>query len=206
MIESTGSEYDVPYLNFYLKTNILDPSSGAPSILRLSMEQTTEFQDTGSHTCYRTQKVIDNTIRLIDGYEFTTDQVDVFVYETTIHSGFSGDSYLHVIQESLPIDAYNYFTSIQKVISRTGNMFEDPAGKVRSNISNVNDPDEDVFGFFYAADSDTIRVFVDPMDLPPGITPYCIGSGQNGDSFISYCQDCRIDPASTSVKPYYWHP
>jgi len=206
VIDPSGSEYDVPYLNFYLKTNILEPSSSRPSILHLAMEQTTEFQDTAHHTCYRTQPINDNNIRLINGYEFTTDQVEIFVYETPPHSGFSGDSYIHVIQESLPENAYSFYQSIQKVIARNGNMFEDPVGKVRSNISNVDDPEEDIFGFFYATEADTIRVFVDPMDLPPGITPYCIGSGQNGDSYIYYCQDCRIDPASTTVKPYYWHP
>ena len=206
VIEPNGAEYNVPYLNFYLETNIDEPASGTPAILQLLLEQTTKFQDTASHTCYRTQKINDNMIRLINGYDFKVDQVELLVYETTLNSGFSGDSYMHLIQESLPVNAYTYFSSIQKVISRTGNMFEDPPGKVRSNIHNMSDPEEDVFGFFYAADSDTIRVFVDASTLPPGITPYCVGSGQFGNSYISYCQDCRIDPASTSVKPYYWIP
>ena len=202
VLDASGFFFNVPYINFYLNTKILNPTSGEPAFLHWQIELTSKFNDAKTHVCYRTQSINDNQIRILNGYEYTTDEASIPIYESSLYSSYAHGSYLHVIQEPIPAEAYEYWKSVRTVLARSGNMFEIPAGKVRSNIHNTDDPEEDVFGFFYATETDTIRVYVDPARFDP-ISPYCTSSGQNG-SCISYCCDCSGDPASTITKPYYW--
>ena len=203
VLDPSGYYFSVPYINFYLTTNIVDQTSGTPAFLHWQIEQTSRFNDAHLHTCYRTQSINDDRIRILNGYEYTSDQARIPIHESSLNSSYAHGSYLHVIQESISAHAYEYWKSVQTVISRTGSMFEVPAGKVRSNIRNIDDPQEDVFGFFYVTGADTIRVYVDPAQFDP-LPPYCASSGQGG-TCISYCCDCSNDPASTTVKPYYWN-
>lgn len=203
VLDASGYFFSVPYINFYLDTDILIPNSGKPAFLHWQIEQTSRFRDAENHLCFRTQSINDNDIRILNGYEYTTDQASIPIYESSLYSSYAHGSYIHVIQESISAEAYEYWKSVQTILRRSGNMFEIPAGKIRSNIKNVDDPKEDVFGFFYATETDTIRVYVDPSKFSP-ISPYCVSSGQNGGTCISYCCDCTNDPASTTTKPYYW--
>lgn len=202
VLDPAGYFFSVPYINFYLNTNILNPTSGEPAFLHWQIELTSKFNDAKAHICYRTQSINDNAIRILNAYEYKTDQASIPIYESSLYSSYAHGSYLHVIQESISAEAYEYWKSIRTILARSGNMFEIPAGKVRSNIRNIDDPDEDVFGYFYATETDTIRVYIDPASFDP-ISPYCASSGQNS-SCISYCCDCSKDQSSTTTKPYYW--
>ena len=85
-------------------------------------------------------------------------------------------------------------------------MFEPAAGKVITNMRSLNDPQEEVVGFFYATEIDTIRTYVSPemAGLPDTLCiPWPIPPEVPVDSpYI--CIDCRIEPRSTFVKPSYW--
>ena len=88
--------------------------------------------------------------------------------------------------------------------------------KLQSNVENINDPDEDVFGYFYVSQATDIRVKVD------SVRTYCArGPAQGGTDLVGdcvldprtrrpevgadpLCCDCRTVPGVSTVKPDWW--
>jgi len=99
--------------------------------------------------------------------------------------------------------AFEYLEQIKTITDLSGNFFEDPPGKIIGNFQNINDPDEEVFGYFYATQTDTVRSFVSTTDYEA--RPECPGTGAVNDPSISRkCFDCLLEINSTTTKPDYW--
>ncbi len=109
--------------------------------------------------------------------------------------------YFNVVQRSLSDRAAIYWDQIAAGISREGTIFDVPSGKVEGNIKNEDNPEEEVLGYFYVSDIDTIRYRVAPSE-----------SGYQGHqcrSFEltrpSFCCNCAATyGAETLRKPSYW--
>jgi hypothetical protein len=94
---------------------------------------------------------------------------------------------------------WHYWEQIGQVVNRTGGVFEAPAGKVKGNFRNVDDENEEVFGYFYATEEAVVRYKVGPgiSYLPHLCSP--LGPPQN-----PYCGNCLAHPRSSLDKPDYW--
>lgn len=119
VLDASGFFFNVPYINFYLNTKILNPTSGEPAFLHWQIELTSKFNDAKTHVCYRTQSINDNQIRILNGYEYTTDEASIPIYESSLYSSYAHGSYLHVIQEPIPAEAYEYWKSVRTVLARS---------------------------------------------------------------------------------------
>lgn len=158
--------------------------------------------------CYLTQNLNVTDIKVVDAGALTADLLENYeLYETIVSRVYGEGLYFNLIQESLSESAHEYFTQVAENTGRTGNMFEAPPGKVVTNIRNINDPDDEAFGFFYATQQDTLRKFVDPelIGSPPA---YCPPPGgllrENGTCADPICCDCISVPNSSTAKPHYW--
>ncbi len=213
---SIGEPEDVPYFEFSVETPAGSSEPGKKARLQWEFERTYKLTDSPQivapgepKTCFITEAVEVQDISILDVNLLTgTDRVQFPVFETPINFRFAEGFYLTIYQQSLSEGAYNYWSQVSQVLERTGNMFETPAGKIRSNISNVEEGSEDeIFGYFYATQRDTIRLFVSPETAnnpakfcpgPPSIAP------PGGGCPRVPCCDCLVERGSSSVKPSFW--
>ena len=73
---------------------------------------------------------------------------------------------LLVKQYSLSNTAYDYWFEVQKQSQESGGLYETQPARIRGNISNVNDQEELVLGFFHASSVTQKRIFIsEPFDF-----------------------------------------
>ena len=167
----------------------------------ISCRPTSNFPD--PKVCYITEKINLDKVVTFDGTRFTTDAITEFpVFEGSINFRFTQGYFMTFLQSSLTTDAHEYWTSVNDILQRSGSLFEAPAGKIESNFKNINDAEEEVFGYFYASEQDTARIFVDPVFVgnPASSCPIEF----DPLSPPSHCCNCLTLDNSTGIKPDWW--
>jgi hypothetical protein len=102
-------------------------------------------------------------------------------------------------QYALNEDAYNYWYQKESELNESGNIYTIQPSQPKSNIHNINNPDEQVMGFFWVASYTVKRVFVNYHSMPP----------ENGEScsYVGiYCESTNfneIAPLIYSALLYY---
>ncbi|MDH3648790.1 MAG: DUF4249 domain-containing protein [Saprospiraceae bacterium] len=204
------------FFRFILHTSANSSEPGRKARLQWQIERTYKLTDSpmpppavDPKTCFITEAADVFSISILDANTLIdVSEVIVPVYETPINSQFAEGYYLTVYQQSLSEGAYQYWDQVSQVVERTGNMFEAPAGKIQSNISNIEENSSDeIFGYFYATQRDTIRLFVSPETAnnpetfcpgPPSLPP------PGGGCPRVPCCDCLVAEQSTTVRPNFW--
>ncbi|MDX1406550.1 MAG: DUF4249 family protein [Saprospiraceae bacterium] len=207
-------EFDViDRFQFSISTPIRVPGAAEKSYLKWDVERTFKVTDTPLQpttpvkTCYVTQNVVGSNLNVLNGNDFSAEAVtDIPISESAITFVYAEGLYLTVYQQSLSATAYEYWEQITQLVERSGNMFEPPAGKIATNFTNTTDPDDQVYGFFYATTQDTIRYYVDPenLNLPPACPPPGGLLNQGGGCAVPLCCNCLSEPGSTTTKPSFW--
>ncbi len=103
------------------------------------------------------------------------------------------DRYLAIVeQHSLTKEAYQFFDILQNQLSIEGDIFDPPPATIRGNMINLDNPDEEVIGYFYASDVayDSIYVTPDLLEEPQVIQVLN--------------DDCRVIAGSTTEIPPFW--
>ena len=156
--------------------------------------------------CYFTDPIGLEEVHVFDGSESTQDQLSEFlILEEILDHRFTLGFYLTVYQQSLSQEAFEYWSKIGELIVRDGSFLESFPAKIEGNLMNVEDEDDEIFGFFYATVQDTARLFVSskeagfPIRLCPSSVPNI--EFQNLDEV---CKNCLNRERSTLQKPEYW--
>ena len=126
--------------------------------------------------------------------------IDEPLFDIRFKSGFS----LNAILYSLSEEAHNFHFQINQQRSSTGSVFDPQPFQIFGNITNTNDADQTVLGYFGAYGKEERRIFVYPsnIDAPE---PFDICSRVNGPGFPpSYCFDCASFPGAFTQRPFYW--
>lgn len=163
-------------------------------------------------TCYVTDDVSFTNLVLFDGFTSGSDAIE---FEAELFDGllndyrFTDTMFFAIVQEGLSEGAFNYFDQISELLGRTGSMFESPAGKVVSNFVNVDNPDDEVFGYFYATDQKKTRLRITPdmlgENVPQPLCPAPTGEGwRPGQCPFLDCCDCSALPASSLIRPEFF--
>jgi hypothetical protein len=116
---------------------------------------------------------------------------------------FEERHYFNVYLLSLTEEAYTFWTQVNQTITNVGTIFDTPPAPIRGNIYNINDPAEQVLGYFSAAARDTIRTFLTPGDTPKRPFFDCKYSPFETD-YPPRCLDCLSVPGSTYERPDYF--
>lgn len=111
---------------------------------------------------------------------------------TAMH--FYDKYYLEVQQLSLSQEAYNYWDLVQKQQQGSTNLFQPNAIKIRGNVRNINDEDEEVLGTFSVSGMVSKSVYVDVSDWPYPLPAL--------DTIPYSCLDYFKNP--TTTKPLFW--
>jgi|GEM_PF-359578 len=208
-----GELAKVRFIQFSIDTRLTNAEGGPKARLKWDAIRTFRvtdlaIEDPDPKTCYITQFADINTLYLLDGGLIAGEEATgVTVHEEPVSNLFAEGYYLSVLQQSLSEGAFDYWRQANELIERTGSIFEPPAGKLRSNFTNINDPEEEAFGFFYATAPDTVRLFVSP-ELAGNPATRCPPTGplfnQSGDCAYPICCDCLSAPNSTVSRPDFW--
>ena len=215
IINSAGIPSFQENIEFSLNTPIVTPGSTTKSQMIWELFGTFQITDSPAISCrpmssfpdpkkcYVTQKINLEKAVTFDGTKFSTDEITDFpLSEGGINFLFAEGYYMTFLQQSLTSDAYNYWTTTNELLERSGSLFDAPAGKIESNFTNLNNPEEDVFGYFYATEQDTARIYIDPNFVSNPDTrcpePY------DPLSPPAECCNCLELNNSTVDKPDWW--
>jgi len=128
---------------------------------------------------------------LIDFTVFEADNTNTFV--------FSEGYYATIYQQSISDAAFEYWSRTNQLINRNGSIFEAPSGKISTNLYNVDNAKDEVFGFFFATESNFRRIYISP-EKAGYPRSHCPPIG--GHSLL--CDNCLCWPNSTAIKPDWW--
>ncbi len=174
--------------------------------------------------CYRTQQI--EEVYTLSTAKFEQNQYNRFKLNRESQSSekFNYKYSMLVTQYALSAEAYAFYNAVEQNTNTDGGMFTTQPLYIKGNISNVDDPDEKVLGFFALSTIQSKRfIFEENFGLEIynqlecglaepdmlGTTPadewpvYLIF--MNGKYYVSSeeCFDCRLR-GGTTVKPEYW--
>jgi len=107
--------------------------------------------------------------------------------------------YVTIIQESLDDNALTFWEQAKELSTNSGTFYESPPGQIFSNFKTTSSTEGGVFGYFYATQHDTMRLFIDStfinlsQRICPRKRPPCAD-----------CCECTLLENSTTDKPSYW--
>jgi hypothetical protein len=112
--------------------------------------------------------------------------------------------FYNVAQHAITKEAYEYWETVKKIAQPSGSIFDTPPAPIPGNIYNVNDPDEQVLGFFELSAVDTVRTRTFYQDLEPlAIIDRCPSNNWQAYNDPACCQ-CLILKNSELERPSYW--
>ena len=129
---------------------------------------------------------------------------------------------LLVRQYALNEGAYNYWNDKRVVLGESGGLYTSQPSQLISNIRNVNDPEENVLGYFWASSVSEKRIFtrrppgmrvnmmdcelisIDSIDFAAVIYPlHMVILDEERWVLTNYCADC-LYKGETNIKPDFW--
>jgi hypothetical protein len=208
--EQTGDIVEEDFVQFTIDTSV-DVPEGTPKPKFLwSTERTYQFTDFldfpffEPKTCYATVALDFDRLKLLDTESLTTDDLTDFpLSRVPLNFEFAEGYYYTVYQRSLTAGAFEYYSRIQELIDRTGQIFEPAVGLLPTNFTNVNDPkDTEIYGYFTAFAQDTLRLCVRPEEVG---NPGRICPPTNEQSRCpNPCCDCLVLQGSQVNPPDFW--
>lgn len=188
----------VNFVNLLVNTQF--PNTGQSSYLKWNISGAYQFPDRNTfdpRTCYITENLdFDNVI-----VAASTDVANNFLQKQKILTTeadfrFAFRYCFKVAQQAITAEAYNFWSGVTEEIERSGSILETIPGKIKGNLFNPKDREEEVLGFFAAAAVDTIELVVlkEEAGSPrQKCTEY--------SRFLQVCTGCLSAPNSSLIKP-----
>ncbi|MCB0549558.1 MAG: DUF4249 family protein [Phaeodactylibacter sp.] len=204
------------FAGFRASTSLKQPGSDGPARYRWETDQAyrlTEdpihpaYVDLSPKTCYVQLTGNIDKIVVLNGAELSERYLEGYqIWETPADYRFFEGFYLIAYQQSLTDNAFRYFDELAQLLARRGTLFDLPAGAIRTNISPTTDPDALTYGYFYATQQDTFRLYVPPGQVP-GVSRRCpYPPPLPGEELPppNECDDCLLQAGSQLERPEWW--
>lgn len=198
------------YVEILLSTP-LQTGNSEKALLRWELSGVYRFMEAGEpingtldpqKACYIDDDLSGNQILIFNGRETTEDYLSRYpvIRQVPLNYFFASGYYLTLLQHTLSPSAYQYWDQLRENANPGGGLFDPTPGTVTGNITNIDDPEETVLGFFYATQTDTLRRLIRPRELgnPLG---FC---GNPRNQSREQCDECIVLSNSTLTKPDYW--
>ncbi|MFM2393331.1 MAG: hypothetical protein RLZZ546_1313 [Bacteroidota bacterium] len=167
-----------------------------------------EFQEfnppaTNTKACYITTILDESSVSIASREEFKSGVFEKKeILKTSFDYPFRIQYCFHVSQHSINEKAYRYWNKVNQTLKIGTNLFDPPPGKIIGNFKNVNNPDEEVLGYFTVSSVKYVRHFTNMGKLNALAPDPCrIRFNQTRPA---ECADCLTLPFSSSQKPPYW--
>jgi hypothetical protein len=150
-----------------------------------------------------------NTVSDIDFNGLYQRRVAAYVVDNGVR--FKDTYRLDVQHLSVSDEAHRFLKLVSQQTSLSGSVFDPPPANIRGNIINLDNPDEQVLGYFFASDERFLRTYIQKSKLefvrvPATIIPfdcqeYLDPDGKNQDPRIGY-----FPPPLPLDPPDDWNP
>jgi len=217
VVNGIGELEKANLLEFAVDTPLQADSTGTNTKLLWELETTYKFSDSPEvyarscfpiridpekKTCYYTEATFFNYVPF-DGTEVSQNSItNQLVWKTLPTFIFAEGLYLTIYQQSLTETAHKYWKQVNQLVSRKGDVFEATDAKVITNFINIDNPKEEVYGFFYSTEEKLIRTYVSP-ELADNPRPFCPEEIPFGTP-PSDCCNCLSHRNSTLEQPVWW--
>jgi hypothetical protein len=195
-------------LNIKIDTKLKD-EEGNKSIIKWDIENNYKYRDQllgfpPNKLCYVTSKADLLNVKMYDGRQASFEEIKNFtVYDRQVDYFLAEGYYCTVVQQALDEKTFNYFSQINDLNQRKGSIYEPPAGQITTNLKETTSSAK-VFGYFYAAVQDTMRIYVSP-DAAGNPSRQCpLPPNENSICPVRSCCDCLILKGSSLDKPHFW--
>lgn len=205
-LDGNGDVIQIPVMSYFISTPLRADASAEKSKLFWEINRNYRIVDNGLNTCYVDERQSINDIEPVDGARLSEESLtDYYLFDTPLDYRYAFDAYISVSQYSLDPGAFEYRRQISELQQREGSIFEDPVGKLISNIENIEDPNDIVYGYFAASEVDVFHFFVDSLDAgaPAAFCPPNVPPPPGGGCPVLICCDCQLAGGSLN-KPEYW--
>ncbi len=203
-VENLTFDISEKYVDFYISFPLLQTIEGASNI-RILNQNSFRLTDLKDSICYVTIDLQIDSIQTIIGDDLNTDRLENYkVYRKKISQEMAEGYYYSVFLESLSPGAQEYWSRLNGLLNKSGNMFDIPPGVLSSNFSaEWTAKERNVNGYFYVTERDTARIY---------ISPEVAGNPRQQCDFIvppieipSSCEDCLVKAENSSyLKPSFW--
>lgn len=102
--------------------------------------------------------------------------------------------YIEVEQLSLTEEAYHFWSLVEKQQVGSTDLFQPNAIKIRGNIKNIANADDEVLGYFGASGAAAISLYIPPSEIPFELPPL--------ESVNYPCT--QFYKNATTEKPFFW--
>lgn len=156
--------------------------------------------------CYFTFPTNLQDVVVFDGKSFGgTIWENQWVGDREIDWTFSSKHVFSVVQYSTTEASFSYWSRVRDVANQVGSIFDPPPAAIGGNMKNINDPGEQVLGFFEAVSTDTIRTFTTRPDLELRLTtPLCVNLGFFDPRQPPECTNCLSIEGATLIRPPFF--
>jgi hypothetical protein len=206
--EGTVSQLD--FLKIY--TNSQLPTGSSKGHFRWSVEEAyllspTDFPDPfGSipPPCIVSQNADPQRITLHDQSTSSITQIDQkLIASRLIDFSFLERHYFTSYQSALSDDAFEYWKKVNILANQVGSIFDTPPAKIKGNIFNLTNNQEEVLGYFQAVNESYDRFFTLPHLLPIEVqVRKCDFTGSfNPLNYPTRCINCLTVRNSSYTRP-----
>lgn len=167
-LNSDGRNYKAQHYRYELKES-WKFKAAYPVLSRYIGNDEVEILEDPNYICWKNYEPSQIVLAV------TTGLNENVVFQKPIHRSFGDDERftlryaLHVRQLSMGEKEYNFWKNLKESTEELGNLFDKQPATAIGNLSNVNDPNELVLGFFSASGAQEKIVFVDALELPVDI-------------------------------------
>lgn len=205
------TEITDPRPDLYLKWNIEEVYSFQQAFLPLH-----NFPFYNRKTCYISEELEQQQVLLYDGSELrATNIYGQRVTDRTIDGDFKGVHYFNYISQTLTAGAHKFWNGLDQNVNRVGSIFDKPPGALTTNLFNVDDPGEQVLGYFEVMAADTTRLKITNRVIDQFFPESCISPPEVNFAptmcfrcierlFDDECLDCLVLRNSTLERPIYF--
>ncbi len=192
-------------IGVFVTTSAMIPNTQDNVSLRWTFEEVFRVTDVRNQLCYVTQGIRSFEENVFTPTLLTGTRLDDFqVFADIIRATYSEGNYLVALQQSLTPSAAKYFEDVNALINRDPSIFTGPGGKIQSNFTNINDPEEDVFGYFFATTIDTVRLFIPPESVGSPAACCVVDEDRAVECQDVNCGNCLRSARSTTERPFWW--
>jgi hypothetical protein len=155
--------------------------------------------------CYVIRPVQPERLTLYSSRESQGLEVpSIFLGRQEIDYAFITRNIISVETHAMTPEAYEYWRKVGILLNNTGSIFDTPPAAIQGNIFKVDDPEEEVLGYFEATNVHFSRVekwrsaFPYPVPEDP-----CVYSPSR-ENYPRECLDCRTLEGSGYRRPSYY--
>lgn len=154
--------------------------------------------------CYITNNISGPDLRLYNGADVKVDNIPERLFTfSEIDMRFAINYFFHVVNSTFDEAAHEYLTRVHEIANLSGSIFDQPPAPIPGNVVSLDDPFEEVLGYFLVVNTDTSRIKITANEVPWVVPKPC--PDWNRFNEPPYCTHCPLVENSTRTRPYYWY-